>query len=73
MSPIFLIGGSGFVGRHVAVALLEAEQRVAAPSHDEFDIAREEPAALARKTNPTSPPAAARISPAKRRRPPRKR
>ncbi len=49
MSPIFLIGGSGFVGRHVAVALLEAEQRVAAPSHDEFDIAREEPAALARK------------------------
>ena len=47
MNPIFLVGGGGFVGRHVAVALREAGKQVAAPSHKEFDIASEEPAALA--------------------------
>jgi uncharacterized protein YbjT (DUF2867 family) len=47
MSGIVLVGGAGFVGRHVAAALLEAGEQAATPSHDEFDIARAAPEALA--------------------------
>lgn len=49
MSPIFIVGGAGFVGRHVSAALLAAGEEPAAPSHDEFDIARDSPEALAAK------------------------
>ncbi len=49
MSPIFLVGGSGFIGRHVVRLLNEAGAQVAAPSHGEFDIALEDAAALATK------------------------
>ena len=49
MGAVIVVGGSGFIGRHVAAALLDAGQSVAAPSHSDFDIAREAPAALAAK------------------------
>jgi len=49
MGRILVVGGRGFIGRHVAVALKEAGQRVEAPSHEDFDIAREEAADLAQK------------------------
>lgn len=49
MSRIVVVGGAGFVGRRVAVALLEAGEPAAAPSHDEFDIARDAPESLAAK------------------------
>ena len=44
-----VIGGSGFIGRNLVAALLTAGRDVEAPSHAEFDIAREEPGWLAGK------------------------
>ena len=49
MGAVTIVGGSGFIGRHVAAALLDAGESIAAPSHSDFDIARETPAALAAK------------------------
>ena len=47
MGAGIVVGGSGFIGRHVTAALLDAGQSVAAPSHSDFDIARETPPPLA--------------------------
>src|SRR5664279_5183460 len=49
MGAVTVVGGTGFIGRHVAAALLDAGQGAAAPSHADFDIARETPTALAAK------------------------
>ena len=49
MISVAVIGGGGFIGRHVAAALKEAGQNVTAPAHEDFDIAREAPASLAAK------------------------
>lgn len=49
MSAIFVVGGKGFIGRHVVRLLTEAGEQVAAPPHSEFDIAIGNPAALAAK------------------------
>ena len=49
MGALAVIGGSGFIGRHVVASLLTAGREVVAPSHEDFDIAREDPAFLAAK------------------------
>ncbi len=49
MASIVVVGAAGFVGRHVTMALSDAGQVVSAPAHEDFDIAREDPAALAAK------------------------
>jgi uncharacterized protein YbjT (DUF2867 family) len=49
MGAVLVVGGTGFIGGHVAAALLDAGQSVATPSHSDFGIARETPAALAAK------------------------
>jgi nucleoside-diphosphate-sugar epimerase len=49
MGSIVVVGGSGFVGRRVTAALLDAGQIVTAPAHADFDIAREDASALAGK------------------------
>jgi len=49
MGAVVVVGGGGFVGRHVRAALLEAGAQVAAPARHEFDIARDAPELLARK------------------------
>lgn len=49
MSSITVIGGSGFIGRHVAASLLVAGQDVSSPAHDDFDISREDPTQQASK------------------------
>ena len=51
MGSMKVIGGSGFIGRHLVAALLTAGRDVEAPSHRDFDIAREEPGWLAGKLN----------------------
>jgi len=47
MASLKVIGGSGFIGRHVVAALLNSGQQVDAPSQDEFDIASGDPNAMA--------------------------
>ena len=47
MASVQVVGGSGFIGRHVVAALLNAGVAVEAPSQEEFDIASGDPAALA--------------------------
>ena len=49
MGALAVIGGSGFIGRLVVASLLTAGREVVAPSHEDFDIAREDPAFLAAK------------------------
>ena len=49
MAAIAVVGGSGFIGRHVAAALVEAGQIVTVFTRDDFDIAREDAAQLATK------------------------
>jgi uncharacterized protein YbjT (DUF2867 family) len=49
MSRVFLVGGSGFVGRRVVAELAEAGEEAAAPSRDDFDIAQDDLEALAQK------------------------
>jgi len=49
MSRVFLVGGSGFVGRHVLAELAGAGEEAAAPSRDDFDIAQDAPETLAQK------------------------
>lgn len=47
MAQLKVIGGSGFIGRHVVAALLNAGHQVEAPSQAEFDIAAGDPNAMA--------------------------
>jgi uncharacterized protein YbjT (DUF2867 family) len=47
MAQLKVIGGSGFIGRHVVAALLDAGHQVEAPSQAEFDIAAGDPIAMA--------------------------
>ena len=49
MAIIAVVGGSGFIGRHVAAALVEAGQIVTVFAHDDFDIVREDAAQMATK------------------------
>ena len=49
MTSIKVIGGSGFIGRHVTAALLQARHVVTAPTHEDLDIARESAGGLAAK------------------------
>ncbi len=47
MASLKVIGGSGFIGRHVVAALLNEGHQVEAPSQAEFDIAAGDPNAMA--------------------------
>ena len=49
MGQALVVGGGGFIGRRVVVALAEAGEEPTAPSRDEFDIAQGAPEALAAK------------------------
>lgn len=47
MSRVVIIGGTGFIGRHLAVALTEAGHEVAALGRTDLDLARDDDAAMA--------------------------
>ena len=46
MSRVLIIGGTGFIGRHLAAALADAGHTVKAVGRDSIDLARDNPIAL---------------------------
>ena len=47
MAALKVIGGAGFIGRHVVAALIQAGHQVEAPAQTDFDIAAGDPGVMA--------------------------
>ncbi|CAO3432166.1 NAD(P)H-binding protein [Azospirillum endophyticum] len=48
-TDVLIVGGRGFIGRHLAIALTAAGHRVAIPGRDDIDLVRDSAASLAGK------------------------
>lgn len=49
MTDVLIVGGRGFIGRHLAAALAAAGHRVTAPGRERIDLVHDDAAALANK------------------------